>query len=214
MIQPQRPIRSSSAGALYGWRALWRIVWTAQGAAQAGKAEEAAARARVPGCTRQSPRRASRCVLGTRSMILRDHALAGRASVEARVRGLLRERRQLGAHRRHPHKGLRGLARVVGGLRDAPQIRLHGVAERGERDERLAMEQRAAELAFQRSDGVGQRGLRHTAALGRAGEVAFLAERQEVTDLMHLHDDPDAFRLTSPSRTAQRQDGIAVGYRG
>src|SRR5262249_59438932 len=36
--------------------------------------------------------------------------------------------------------------------------------------------------------GGGQRGLRDPAAAGCAGEVELLAQRQEVVDLLHLHD--------------------------
>src|SRR5262245_21595281 len=61
------------------------------------------------------------------------------------------------------------------------------MAERGERDRRLALEQRTAQLPLQRADGVGQRRLGDAAASGRAGEIALRAQRQEVADLMHLH---------------------------
>src|SRR5262245_12813270 len=61
------------------------------------------------------------------------------------------------------------------------------MAERGERDRRLALEQRAAQLPLQRADGVGQRWLGDAAASGRAGKIALRAQRQEVADLMHLH---------------------------
>src|SRR5262249_4812193 len=61
------------------------------------------------------------------------------------------------------------------------------MAERGERDRRLALEQRTAQLPLQRANGVGQRWLGDAAASGRAGEIALRAQRQEVADLMHLH---------------------------
>src|SRR5262249_51555172 len=48
-----------------------------------------------------------------------------------------------------------------------------------------------AQLALQGADGVGQRGLRDPAALGGTGEVALLAEGQEVADLVHLHVNPN-----------------------
>src|SRR5262249_10444883 len=79
------------------------------------------------------------------------------------------------------------LARVLRVLGDAVEIRLYGVAERGEGDERLALKKRAAQLALQRYDGVGQRGLGDAAAPGRAREIALLAERQAVAALVHLH---------------------------
>src|SRR5262249_24682564 len=43
----------------------------------------------------------------------------------------------------------------------------------------------ATEGTLQRADGGGQRGLRDAAAAGCAGEIEFLAQRQEVTDLLH-----------------------------
>src|SRR6516162_767363 len=72
-------------------------------------------------------------------------------------------------------------------LSDPVEIRLYGAAERGEGDERLALKKRAAQFALQRYDGVGQRGLGDAAAPGRSREIALLAERQEVADLVHLH---------------------------
>src|SRR5262249_10254382 len=72
-------------------------------------------------------------------------------------------------------------------LSDPVEIRLYGAAERGEGDERLALKKCAAQLTLQRYDGVGQRGLGDAAAPGRSREIALLAERQEVADLVHLH---------------------------
>src|SRR5829696_6243905 len=51
----------------------------------------------------------------------------------------------------------------------------------------LAVEQRAAELALEKLDRPRQRRLRDVAALGGAGEVQFLGDRQEIADLVHLH---------------------------
>ena len=51
----------------------------------------------------------------------------------------------------------------------------------------LAVEQRAAHLVLELLDGAGQRRLRHVTALGGAGEVQVLAEREEIADLMHFH---------------------------
>src|SRR5262249_6580983 len=42
-------------------------------------------------------------------------------------------------------------------------------------------------ISLQRADGGGQRGLRDVAAAGCAGEAELFAQRQEVTDLVHLH---------------------------
>src|SRR5262245_24268109 len=76
------------------------------------------------------------------------------------------------------------MLRVLG---DPVEIRLYGMAERGEGDERLALKKGAAQRALQSYDGVGQRGLGDAAASGRPREIALLAERQEVADLVHLH---------------------------
>src|SRR5262245_7505389 len=76
------------------------------------------------------------------------------------------------------------MLRVLG---DPVEIRLYGMAERGEGDERLALKKGAAQRALQSYDGVGQRGLGDAAASGRSREIALVAERQEVADLVHLH---------------------------
>src|SRR5262249_24546995 len=76
------------------------------------------------------------------------------------------------------------MLRVLG---DPVEIRLYGMAERGEGDERLALKKGAAQRPLQSYDGVGQRGLGDGAASGRSCEIALLAERQEVADLVHLH---------------------------
>src|SRR5262245_59590105 len=76
------------------------------------------------------------------------------------------------------------MLRVLG---DPVEIRQYGMAERGEGDERLALKKGAAQRALQSYDGVGQRGLGDAAASGRSREIALLAERQEVADLVHLH---------------------------
>ena len=56
---------------------------------------------------------------------------------------------------------------MVGVLGDAVEIRVDGVAEHGERDEGLALENRAAKFLLQRDNGIGQRGLGNAAAFGR-----------------------------------------------
>ena len=76
---------------------------------------------------------------------------------------------------------------VIGVFRDPGQVGLHRIAERGERDRRLALKQRSAQFALQCDDPVGQRRLGDAAAFGGAGKIAFLAQRQEVADLVHLH---------------------------
>src|SRR6516165_3468665 len=74
-------------------------------------------------------------------------------------------------------------------LGDPVEIRVDGVAERGERDEGLALKKRAAKFLLQRH-GIGQRGLGNAAAFGRAGETTLPAKRQKVADLVHLHVPP------------------------
>jgi|SRR5262249_18661032 len=76
---------------------------------------------------------------------------------------------------------------MVGVLGDPVEIRVDGVAERGERDEGLALKKRAAKSLLQPDNGIGQRGLGNATAFGRAGEITLLAERQKVADLVHLH---------------------------
>jgi hypothetical protein len=104
-------------------------------------------------------------------------------------------RQRLGRRRRaicrpHTDHRLRRIPRSIGVFRNALQVWLHRVAEHGERDRRPALKQCAAELPLERDDGVGQRGLRDAAASGRSREIALLTERQEVTDLLHLHVTP------------------------
>jgi hypothetical protein len=96
----------------------------------------------------------------------------------------------LGIHRRH--ECLRRFPRMIRGLGDSPEVGLHRMAERRQRDEWPALKQCAAQFPLQRADGVGQGRLRDSAALGSAGKIAFLAERQEVANLVHLHVDSDA----------------------
>jgi hypothetical protein len=67
---------------------------------------------------------------------------------------------------------------------------MYGVAEHGERHFRFALKERAAQLPLEPDNRVGQRGLGHAAASGRPREIARLAERQEIADLVHLHGPP------------------------
>src|SRR5262245_61957269 len=69
------------------------------------------------------------------------------------------------------------LKRLICSLRDLLHVRLDRVAERGHGDAWLAVEEDTAKLALERANRVGQRRLRNPAALGGAGEVAFLAQR-------------------------------------
>jgi hypothetical protein len=71
---------------------------------------------------------------------------------------------------------------------DLLEIGLHHAPELGQvRVRPLAVEERPAELALEKLDCPGQRRLRDVAALGGAGEVQFLSDREEVANLVHLH---------------------------
>src|SRR5262249_11125208 len=91
-----------------------------------------------------------------------------------------------------------GVIRVV---RDFVQVGPHHAPEPCQGDRRLSVKERSAEIPLQRADGGGQRGLRDTAAAGCAGEIELLAQRQEVTDLVHLHWSIASRLLSSASAT-------------
>ena len=61
----------------------------------------------------------------------------------------------VGAHRWHPGKSLGRFKGMIRGFRDPLQVGLDRVAERGQGDDRLALEERAAQFALQRADGAG-----------------------------------------------------------
>jgi hypothetical protein len=52
----------------------------------------------------------------------------------------------------------------------------------------LAVKKRPAKLLFENLDSARQRGLRHIALLACAGEIQLLGRREEITNLVHLHD--------------------------
>src|SRR5262245_37280745 len=104
------------------------------------------------------------------------------------------DRRVLVVLRPHIGHRLGSLARTVGVLSDVVEIRMYGMAKRGERDQWLALKKDAAKLPLQADDGVGQRGLGNAAAFGRSRETALLAEHQEVADLLHFHVPPRLLR--------------------
>jgi hypothetical protein len=63
----------------------------------------------------------------------------------------------------------------------------------------LAMEQRAAQLLFQRLDGARERGLRNAASFSGAREIQLVAEAEEIADLMQFHGDAlPSFEQTTP----------------
>ena len=49
------------------------------------------------------------------------------------------------------------------------------------------MKERPAELVFEHLDCLRERGLRHSAAPGRARKVKLIAQDQKVANLMHFH---------------------------
>jgi hypothetical protein len=53
----------------------------------------------------------------------------------------------------------------------------------------FAVRERPSKLLLEELDGARQRGLRHIAPLAGASEIQLLGQREEVTNLMHLHDD-------------------------
>ena len=67
----------------------------------------------------------------------------------------------------------------------------------------LAPQQQPAELPLELLDRAGQRRLRHTALLGRAGEVQGVGDRQEIADLVHLH------ALTVPTTCAPHKTHLS-----
>ena len=52
----------------------------------------------------------------------------------------------------------------------------------------LAVKKRPSKLLFEKLDSARQRGLRHIARLACAGEIQLLGHREEITNLVHLHD--------------------------
>jgi hypothetical protein len=66
-------------------------------------------------------------------------------------------------------------------------------AERGQSGSRsLAHEQRTAKLFLEQLDRAAKRWLAYSASSRRRGEILLLAERKEVTDLLHFHQDQPA----------------------
>src|SRR5262249_46854097 len=90
---------------------------------------------------------------------------------------------------RQPHinQSLRGVARMIRVLCDAPEIGMQRVAEHGEHNCRFAFKKRAAQLLLQPDNGVSQRRLGDAAASGCPRETALLAQRQKIPNLVHFH---------------------------
>src|SRR5262245_32945998 len=95
----------------------------------------------------------------------------------------------------------RDRAGVIHVARDFVQVGPHHAPEPCQGDRRLSVKQRSAKIPLQRADGGGQRGLRDAAAAGCAGEAELFAQRQEVTDLVHLHWFIASHSLSSASAT-------------
>jgi len=81
------------------------------------------------------------------------------------------------------------------------------VAKHSERDRWFAFQKRAAQVLLQPVYGICQRRLRDAAASGRPREIALLAERQKIPNLMQLHH-PLRFRC---ARTAGLPSDIGPG---
>src|SRR5262249_804558 len=101
-----------------------------------------------------------------------------------------------------------GMIRVA---RDFVQVGPHHAPEPCQGDRRLSLKQRPAKIPLQRADGGGQRGLRDAAAAGCAGEVELLAQRQEVTDLVHLHWFIASRSLSSATHAGHRAEAPMAG---
>ena len=89
----------------------------------------------------------------------------------------------------------------------------HSLAERGQIGfGRAAVEQWPAKFAFQPFDCVAQRGLRYAAAFRRAREVLFLADSQEIPNLVHLHEigphQTAANSLVPPCLASERRENF------
>jgi hypothetical protein len=106
----------------------------------------------------------------------------------------LRSDRVAGAEERSWSQGLGPIREPTGRfangasvVRDLLQIGPHGAPEVGERDARPALEHGCTKLPFQGSNRVGEGGLRDAAAPRCPSEVQFIAQGQEISDLMHFH---------------------------
>ena len=53
----------------------------------------------------------------------------------------------------------------------------------------LAVKELPSKLLLEKLDGARQRGLRHIAPLACAREIQLLGHREEITNLVHFHDD-------------------------
>jgi hypothetical protein len=61
------------------------------------------------------------------------------------------------------------------------------LTQRGKPDPRFTFKQESAKLVFQAPDRVRQRRLRNVTKLRRAGEMFYLAKREEIADVDHFH---------------------------
>jgi hypothetical protein len=97
-------------------------------------------------------------------------------------------------------------AGVICVARDFVQVGPHHAPEPGQGDRRLSVKQRSVQIPLQRADSGGQRGLLDAAAAGCTGEIELLAQRQEVTDLVHLHWFIASLSSASATHADQRAD--------
>src|SRR6516225_11432185 len=87
-----------------------------------------------------------------------------------------------------------------------PQQRQHAVAKLGElRMRALAPKQITAQFLLELPYGAGQGGLRDVALLGAAREIERAGDRQEISNLVHLHRSrPSRNGAAFATRTARR----------
>src|SRR5262245_6620066 len=142
-----------------------------------------------------APSRPTTGIVGCCARAASGHATAAPPSSVMKSRRLMASLSGRGSHclmggsvdvrtRRQRPCNRAGMIRVA---RDFVQVGPHHAPEPCQGDRRLSVKQRSAKIPLQCADGGGQRGLRDAAAAGCAGEAELLAQRQEVTDLVHLH---------------------------
>jgi len=87
-------------------------------------------------------------------------------------------------------QSLRGVARKIRVLHDALEVGVDCVTEHRERNRRFAFKKRAAQRLLQPHNRGCQRRLGDAAASSGPCEIALLAERQKIPDLLQFHGSP------------------------
>jgi hypothetical protein len=125
-----------------------------------------------------------------------------------RLRACLDRRRSM-IRRPHIHQSLRGVAYKIRVLRNALGVGMDGVAERSELNRRFALKKRAAQILLELHNAAGQRRLGDTASSGCPREIALLAERQKIPNLLHFHGRiPVPVALKLPSMLALKCEAV------